>query len=82
MTDNKQHRETVYSTKSSDAVSWYPPHADRALQLIQDTGLGPQATVIDVGDGASMLGDDLPVHAFDVWHDRAVFHFLTRAEDR
>jgi SAM-dependent methyltransferase len=24
----------------------------------------------------------LPVHAFDVWHDRAVFHFLTSAEDR
>ncbi|HEX5818173.1 MAG TPA: class I SAM-dependent methyltransferase [Gemmatimonadales bacterium] len=25
---------------------------------------------------------ELPAHAFDVWHDRAVFHFLTRAEDR
>lgn len=24
----------------------------------------------------------LPAHAFDVWHDRAVFHFLTRPEDR
>ncbi|MBT9136999.1 MAG: Ubiquinone/menaquinone biosynthesis C-methyltransferase UbiE [Firmicutes bacterium] len=24
----------------------------------------------------------LPVHAFDVWHDRAVFHFLTNKEDR
>ena len=24
----------------------------------------------------------LPVHAFDVWHDRAVFHFLTSKEDR
>ena len=24
----------------------------------------------------------LPVHAYDVWHDRAVFHFLTRPEDR
>jgi ubiquinone/menaquinone biosynthesis C-methylase UbiE len=23
-----------------------------------------------------------PVHAFDVWHDRAVFHFLTNKEDR
>ncbi len=23
-----------------------------------------------------------PSHAFDVWHDRAVFHFLTNAEDR
>lgn len=24
----------------------------------------------------------LPAHAFDVWHDRAVFHFLTEPEDR
>lgn len=24
----------------------------------------------------------LPANAFDVWHDRAVFHFLTEAEDR
>ena len=24
----------------------------------------------------------LPPHAFDVWHDRAVFHFLTEREDR
>ena len=105
MPDNKHHWETVYNTKSSDAVSWYQAHADRSLQLIQATGLGPQAKVIDVGGGASTLVDDLltrqapmearvqwlvadvttaelPVHAFDVWHDRAVFHFLTRAEDR
>lgn len=25
---------------------------------------------------------DLPHHAYDVWHDRAVFHFLTTAEER
>jgi len=25
---------------------------------------------------------ELPRHAFDVWHDRAVFHFLTAPEDR
>ncbi|NOT66590.1 MAG: class I SAM-dependent methyltransferase [Methylotenera sp.] len=24
----------------------------------------------------------LPAHSFDVWHDRAVFHFLTSADDR
>jgi hypothetical protein len=59
MPDNKQHWETVYSTKSSDAVSWYQPHADRSLQLIQATSLGPQAKVIDVSDDASTLMDDL-----------------------
>jgi len=25
---------------------------------------------------------ELPADAFDVWHDRAVFHFLTEADDR
>src|SRR3989338_5112966 len=25
---------------------------------------------------------DLPEHHYDLWHDRAVFHFLTRSDDR
>lgn len=25
---------------------------------------------------------ELPLHAYDVWHDRAVFHFMTSPEDR
>jgi ubiquinone/menaquinone biosynthesis C-methylase UbiE len=43
-----------------------------------------------LGDRAScvnwLAGDitriELPRHAFDVWHDRAVFHFLTSPEQR
>ena len=31
---------------------------------------------------ANVLEADFPVHAYDVWHDRAVFHFLTSEEDR
>lgn len=31
---------------------------------------------------ADVLQARLPSHAFDVWHDRAVFHFLTEPEDR
>jgi SAM-dependent methyltransferase len=31
---------------------------------------------------ADILGTALPPHAYDVWHDRAVFHFLTDAVDR
>lgn len=39
------------------------------------------------GDGVTWIaGDictvDLPVQAFDIWHDRAVFHFLTDPVDR
>ena len=31
---------------------------------------------------ADVLQADLPEKSYDVWHDRAVFHFLTRDEDR
>ena len=31
---------------------------------------------------ADALEADLPAQAYDVWHDRAVFHFLTSAEER
>ena len=45
------------------------------------TRLGEAASRVQwlVGDITQIA---LPVHAFDVWHDRAVFHFLTRPEDR
>ena len=32
-----------------------------------------------IGD---VLKADLPLHCFDLWHDRAVMHFLTNANDR
>ncbi|HQT26777.1 MAG TPA: class I SAM-dependent methyltransferase [Burkholderiales bacterium] len=31
---------------------------------------------------ANILDARLPDHAFDIWHDRAVFHFLTSPEER
>lgn len=31
---------------------------------------------------ADITNTDLPPNAYDVWHDRAVFHFLTAASDR
>lgn len=122
----KDHWEKVYSTKPTDGVSWYQEHADRSLDLIRGTGVRPDASIIDVGGGASTLVDDLlregyasltvldlsgaalaaartrlgqrasevtwleaditkvglPAQAYDVWHDRAVFHFLTSEDDR
>ena len=123
---SKEHWEKVYTTKATDAVSWFQPHADLSLDLIKATGVSHDAAIIDVGGGASTLVDDLlangytdlsvldlsaaalaaaqkrlglqaskvqwieadvtkadlPARRFDVWHDRAVFHFLTSAEDR
>jgi SAM-dependent methyltransferase len=120
------HWETVYRTKAPEAVSWYRPHLEVSLQLIDRAAASRSAAIIDVGGGESTLVDDLvhrgyqditvldisptalavtkrrlgpaaesvhwmeadvtrvslPRSAFDVWHDRAVFHFLTAPEDR
>lgn len=43
--------------------------------------LGDRAKVVD-WRAADILEAVLPEKAFDVWHDRAVFHFLTSTEDR
>jgi ubiquinone/menaquinone biosynthesis C-methylase UbiE len=123
---NKAHWESVYQTKAVDEVSWYRPHLEVSLGLIEQAALDSGRVVIDVGGGEATLVDDLvargygdvtvldisqaaidlakgrlgpsgaSVHwitgditavelgaaRYDVWHDRAVFHFLTSAEDR
>jgi hypothetical protein len=122
----KTHWTTIYVNKAPDAVSWYRPHLDTSLELIERVANGRSASIIDVGGGESTLVDDLLAHgypnltvldisqiaidktkerlgssseyvrwlvgdvtttkleprAYDVWHDRAVFHFLTSAEER
>lgn len=123
---SKDHWESVYSTKSTNEVSWFQEHAALSLKLIQYSAVPHTATIIDVGGGASTLADDLldsgfknltvldlsgsalatararlglraqkikwleanvleaalPSYHYDVWHDRAVFHFLTTPEER
>ncbi|MBA3592209.1 MAG: class I SAM-dependent methyltransferase [Pseudomonadota bacterium] len=125
--ESKSHWEEVYRTKSSDAVSWYQPHATLSLELIRTVATDNSARIVDVGGGASSLVDDLLAQgmtdlgvldisgaalavarrrlgpelasrvrwlegdittlalekaSIDIWHDRAVFHFLTDAADR
>ena len=124
--DVRTHWEKVYKTKAPDAVSWYRPHLETSLALIERTGASLSSSIIDVGGGESTLADDLvsrgyqnvtvldisetavnvskqrmreaadAVHwlvadvlatelepsAYNVWHDRAVFHFLTTVEER
>jgi 2-polyprenyl-3-methyl-5-hydroxy-6-metoxy-1,4-benzoquinol methylase len=125
--DKQQHWEAIYGAKASDQVSWFRPHLETSIALIERATQGDRsASVIDVGGGASTLVDDLiergyrnitvldiseaaldvarnrlgraaesvrwlradvtqsglPAGSFDVWHDRAVFHFLTKPEER
>lgn len=51
-----------------------------ALQLARQR-LGADAASVNWIE-ADIAQADLPENAYDIWHDRAVFHFLTQAADR
>jgi ubiquinone/menaquinone biosynthesis C-methylase UbiE len=120
------HWENIYSTKAIHDVSWFQKHARCSLDLIGRTQISPDARIIDVGSGASILISELIAggyknltvldissaaiaaaqkqlgsaasgvqwihcdvtkvklsnHSYDLWHDRAAFHFLTEEHDR
>jgi len=57
---NKQeHWENVYGVKQPTEVSWFAPHLDTSLVLIDSANLDPEAAMIDIGGGTSTLVDDL-----------------------
>jgi SAM-dependent methyltransferase len=124
--DARSHWEQVHATKDPERASWFRPHLERSLELIERAAPDRLASILDVGAGQSTLVDDLlelgyenitvleisqaalgglrarlgqagrvirwicgdvtetvlPEASFDLWHDRAVFHFLTEAGQR
>ena len=125
MENAKAHWEQIYGTRSPSEVSWYQSDPRSSLRLIEDTDIGREDPLIDVGGGASTLVDHLleagyarlavldisaaalararkrlgdragrvewleaditefvAPHPFRLWHDRAVFHFLTDPADQ
>jgi 2-polyprenyl-3-methyl-5-hydroxy-6-metoxy-1,4-benzoquinol methylase len=122
----QEHWENVYATKAPTEVSWFRPHLETSIALIERAVGLRSASIIDVGGGTSSLVDDLighgyrnltvldisqaaldlakkrlgeasasvqwlradvthanlPGRSYDVWHDRAVFHFLTGPAQR
>ena len=123
--ERQSHWQNVYQTKGERDVSWFQEVPTISLDLIRATGVGPDASIIDIGGGASRLVDALvrggfrsisvldvsdkalttsrerlgpraknvtwiaadvtawhPDNTYDVWHDRAAFHFLTEQADR
>ena len=123
--DTQAHWERVYGTRAPTEVSWFRPHLETSLDLIERVAVDRSASIIDVGGGESTLVDDLIArgyrnvtvmdisqtaiehskkrlgsasqqvtwlidditqaelpHSYDVWHDRAVFHFLTEPRQR
>jgi len=55
-----EHWDKIYDSKALDEVSWFAPHLQTSLELIESTGVNPAtAKVIDIGGGRSTLVDDL-----------------------
>ena len=51
--DADSHWEKIYKTKAPDAVSWYRPHLDRSLALIESASMDRAARIIDIGGGTT-----------------------------
>jgi len=57
------------------------------LDLSEEALSSIKSRLADEGEIPHYLSDDITKkitfnHSFDIWHDRAVFHFLTNAKDR
>lgn len=59
MTDRAAHWAAVYRAQQAGQVSWFRPHLDVSMELLELAGLTNESRVIDVGAGASTLVDDL-----------------------
>lgn len=70
--NRQQHRETVYATKATDAVSWYRPHLDRSLALIERVAPDHRAAALRARSSALLsnsldyLGDAL-TYLISLW---------------
>lgn len=124
--DRQRHWEAVYRDRRPEDLSWFQPHSETSMDLIESWLPHRDAPILDVGGGASGLADDLlrdgyhdvtvldvspsalalvrerlgpdraglslvagdvllsdlPPASVALWHDRAVFHFLTNPSDR
>jgi ubiquinone/menaquinone biosynthesis C-methylase UbiE len=57
--DRKKHWENIYSTKELKDVSWFQPTPATSLDFLKQFNIGPEAKIIDVGGGDSLLVDHL-----------------------
>ena len=62
--DAHGHWENIYAKRAPDAVSWYRPHLERSLELLEYASPVRSASIIDVGGGESTLVDDLVARGY------------------
>ncbi len=125
VSDRQTHWDNAYRTRGERGVSWFEESPAISLDLVHAAGVRADASIIDIGGGASRLVEALldegfeaitvldlskealaqskarlgargqnvrwvvadvtawePTQTYDVWHDRATFHFLTDESDR
>jgi ubiquinone/menaquinone biosynthesis C-methylase UbiE len=58
-TTNKQHWESVYTTKALQEVSWYEEVPTTSLKFLSEANLSLDAKIIDIGGGDSLFVDHL-----------------------
>ena len=63
--ESKKHWESVYTSKADSEVSWFQEHAQLSLKSILDANIPTEASIIDVGGGASTLVDDLLENGYE-----------------
>jgi hypothetical protein len=66
--ERQAHWENVYRTKGERDVSWFQESPAISLDLIHATGVKPDASIIDIGGGASRLVDALLDEGFEPRH--------------
>jgi SAM-dependent methyltransferase len=64
MSSRDEHWQAVYQTKGEQQTSWFRPHLDESLRLIDGLELAADTPIIDIGAGRSTLVDDLLARGF------------------
>jgi hypothetical protein len=62
--ERQAHWQNVYQTKGERDVSWFEESPAISLELIRATGVGLDASIVDIGGGASRLVDALVGEGF------------------
>src|SRR3972149_4272244 len=83
----REHWNKKYTDSPITQLSWYESKPIQSIQLIENCGVPKSSTIIDVGSGTSTLianpsDNILQLQNVAVWHDRAVFHFLSEVQHR
>lgn len=76
---DQSHWDRVYETKAATDVSWFSPHLEQSLSIIERICPAQTAQIIDVGCGQSSLALDLIERGY---HDLTLLDISAMALDR